>query len=287
MMKKKDAFALGKPTWCRGCGLYAVLEALKRAASALDLDPDNTVVVTGIGCHGRLNNHFLSYAVHGLHGRAVPLAAGLKLANPGLTVVAVSGDGDAYSIGLGHFIHAQRRNISLTYLVVDNRIYALTQGQTSPTSQRGARSISTPLGSKEYPLDGLKLALASGGTFIGRGFAGEVGPLASLIEAALSHRGSSLVEVLSPCVTHNRVNTYDWFKSRLLRAESEPGHDPTDRRKAWALLDDAERLSVGLIYKEEKPPFEETMLEGFPGPLARQDLAPDIPRLERVLEEFS
>jgi 2-oxoglutarate ferredoxin oxidoreductase subunit beta len=286
-MRAKDAYSIGKPTWCRGCGLYAVLEALKRAASALDIDPDNMVVVTGIGCHGRLNSHFLSYAVHGLHGRAIPLAEGLKLANAGLTVAAVSGDGDAYSIGLGHFIHAVRRNISLTYIVVDNRVYALTQGQTSPTSLRGTRSISTPGGSKEYPLDGLKLALASGGTFIGRGFAGEVGPLAALLESALRHKGFSLVEVLSPCVTHNRVNTYDWFKGRLLRAESEPGHGPGDRQRAWALLDEPERLSVGLIYREEKPPFEETMLEGFNGPLVRQNLAPNVPVLEKVLEEFS
>ncbi|MBM3298233.1 MAG: 2-oxoacid:ferredoxin oxidoreductase subunit beta, partial [Candidatus Aminicenantes bacterium] len=126
-MRTKEEYALGKPTWCRGCGLYGVLEALKRASSALGLDPDNTVIVTGIGCHGRLNSHFRSFAVHGLHGRALPLASGIKLANSGLTVAAVSGDGDAYSIGLGHFLHAVRRNIGLTYIVVDNRIYALTQ----------------------------------------------------------------------------------------------------------------------------------------------------------------
>jgi len=285
-MKKKEDFQFDKPTWCRGCGLYGVLEALKRAAAALDLEPENMVIVTGIGCHGRLNSYFRAFGFHGLHGRVLPLASGVKLANSRLTVAGVSGDGDAYSIGMGHFIHALRKNIGLTLVVVDNRIYGLTQGQTSPTSSLGFRSISTPFGSKEYPLDGLKLALAAGGSFISRGFSGEVGPLAGLMEQALSHKGFSLVEVLSPCVTHNSVNTYDWFRSRLLKVEQEPEYDPADIRKAWALLDREDRLPVGLIFRREKAAFQEMVLEGHDLALAAADLRPDRARLEKIMEKF-
>lgn len=285
-MKNKQDYQVGKPTWCRGCGLFGILEALKRAAAALNLEPENMVMVTGIGCHGRMNSYFRAYGFHGLHGRVLPVASGIKLANPGLTVLGVSGDGDAYSIGMGHFIHTLRKNIGLTLVVVDNRIYGLTQGQTSPTSGLGFPSISTPFGSKEYPLDGLKLALASGGTFISRGFSGEVGHLAGLMEKAMSHRGFSLVEVLSPCVTQNAVNTYNWFRSRLLNVEEEPGYDPSDPAKAWSLLNREDRLPVGLVFRQEKASYEEMALEGFDLPLAAADLRPDMARLEKIMEKF-
>jgi len=284
-MKSKQDFQAGQPTWCRGCGLYGILEALKRAAAALDLEPENMVMVTGIGCHGRMNSYFRSYGVHGLHGRVLPLASGIKLANPRLTVAGVSGDGDAYSIGMGHFIHALRKNIGLTLVVVDNRIYGLTQGQTSPTSGLGFSSISTPFGSKEYPLDGLKLALAAGAGFISRGFSGEVGHLAGLFEKALSHRGFSLVEVLSPCVTHNPVYTYDWFRSRLFQVEEEVGYDPSDPAKAWSLLN-RESLPMGLIFQQSKASYEDMVLEGYGLPPALADLRPDAARLEKVMEKF-
>ncbi len=284
-MKSKQDFQAGRPTWCRGCGLYGILEALKRAAAARDLEPENMVMVTGIGCHGRMNSYFRSYGVHGLHGRVLPLASGVKLANPRLTVLGVSGDGDAYSIGVGHFIHTLRKNIGLTLVVVDNRIYGLTQGQTSPTSGLGFPSISTPFGSKEYPLDGLKLALASGAGFISRGFSGEVGHLAGLLEKALSHRGFSLVEVLSPCVTHNPVYTYDWFRGRLFQVEKETGYDPNDPAKAWSLLN-RESLPMGLIFQQSKASYEDMALEGYSLPPALADLRPDAARLEKIMEKF-
>jgi 2-oxoglutarate ferredoxin oxidoreductase subunit beta len=284
-MKSKQDFQAGRPTWCRGCGLYGILEALKRAAAARDLEPENMVMVTGIGCHGRMNSYFRSYGVHGLHGRVLPLASGVKLANPRLTVLGVSGDGDAYSIGVGHFIHALRKNIGLTLVVVDNRIYGLTQGQTSPTSGLGFPSISTPFGSKEYLLDGLKLALASGAGFISRGFSGEVGHLAGLLEKALSHKGFSLVEVLSPCVTHNPVHTYDWFRSRLFHVEEEAGYDPSNPAKAWSLLN-RESLPMGLVFQQSKASYEDMALEGYGLPPALADLRPDAARLEKVMEKF-
>jgi 2-oxoglutarate ferredoxin oxidoreductase subunit beta len=285
-MKSKDAYHRTNPTWCRGCGLFGIFEALKRAAGSLGLEPEKMVIVTGIGCHGRLNNYFRAYGFHGLHGRTMPVATGIRLSNPRLQVVAVSGDGDAYSIGLGHFVHALRKNVGITYIVVNNRIYALTEGQASPTTSFGMVTISTPFGSKDFPIDGPALALAAGGTFIARGFSGEVGPLASLLEKAMAHKGFALLEVLSPCVTHNKVNSYEWFRNNILKVEDVPGYDPKDRNKAWAALHHPEKIATGLIFEEEKPAFEDLVLPDKARPLAFNDLAPDRPSLEKIMEKF-
>ncbi|MGB7296612.1 MAG: 2-oxoacid:ferredoxin oxidoreductase subunit beta [Candidatus Aminicenantales bacterium] len=285
-MKEKRRFQLTSPTWCKGCGLFGVFEALKAAAASLDLEPEHLVVVTGIGCHGRLINSFRAYGFHGLHGRAIPVATGIKLVNPLLQVLAVSGDGDAYSIGLGHFLHALRKNVGLTYIVVDNRTFALTQGQASPTTDFGAVTISTPFGSKDFPIDGPALALGAGGTFIARGFSGEVSQLASLIERGMKHGGFALIEVLSPCVTHNKVNSYDWYRKHIVSVEDIPGYSPQDKAKAWEALSNPERIAVGLIYEEGKPSFEELILPDRQRPIASLDLRVDRPRLQRMMERF-
>jgi 2-oxoglutarate ferredoxin oxidoreductase subunit beta len=284
-MRERD-YHLSDPTWCPGCGIYGIFTALKKAAANIKLDPEQLVVVTGIGCHGRLNSYFRSYGFHALHGRTLPVAAGIKLSNPGLSVLAISGDGDAYSIGLSHFIHSIRRNISLTYLVVDNRVYALTQGQTSPTSAMGFVSVSTPAGSKEHPINGAQLALASGGTYIARGFSGDAGQLAALIERAMEHKGFSLVEVLSPCVTHNKVNTYEWFKNSIDPLDQDPSYDPHSKMQAWERLSQDKKIPVGLVYQEEKPSYEELALPEKERPLVFSDLKPDAVRLESILEKF-
>jgi 2-oxoglutarate ferredoxin oxidoreductase subunit beta len=285
-MKKKQDFHLTSPTWCKGCGLFGVFDALKTASAALDLEPEDLVIVTGIGCHGRLNNYFRSYGFHGLHGRTMPVASGIKLVNPALQVVAVSGDGDAYSIGLGHFLHALRKNIGLTYVVVDNRIYALTQGQASPTTDFGMITLSTPFGSKDFPIDGAALALAAGGTFIARGFSGETAHLASLIESGMRHEGFALIDVLSPCVTHNKVNSYDWYRRHVLHVEDIPGFSPRDKDKAWEALRSPEKIAIGLIYEEDKPSFEKLVIPDVNKPIASLDLKVDVPRLSRIIERF-
>lgn len=285
-MKNKEAYHRACPTWCRGCGLFGVFDALKRAAASLNLEPEKMVIVTGIGCHGRLNNYFHSYGFHGLHGRTMPVAAGIKLSNPHLHVLAVSGDGDAYSIGLGHFVHALRKNVSLTYIVVNNRIYALTQGQASPTTSFGMVTISTPFGSKDFPIEGPALALAAGGTFIARGFSGKVAPLASLMERAIKHKGFALVEVLSPCVTHNKVNSYDWYRKNILAVENVPGYNPRDKNRAWEALQHPEKIATGLIFEQDKPTFEELVLPDKEKPIAFNDLAVDRPSLEKIMEKF-
>ena len=285
-MKTKAAFHRALPTWCRGCGLFGLFDALKRAAAALDLEPENLAVVTGIGCHGRMNNYFFGYGFHGLHGRALPVAAGVKLANPGLQVLAVSGDGDAYSIGLGHFIHTLRKNVNLTYLVANNRIYALTQGQASPTTDFGMVTLSTPFGSKDFPVEGPALALAAGGTFIARGFSGNVAGLAGLIEKGMRHDGFALIDVLSPCVTHNKVNSYEWYKSHIFRVEDEPGYNPKDKSGAWQALHHPEKIALGLLYSEEKPSLDRLILPEYEKSIALAELTVDRPKLQKIMEKF-
>jgi 2-oxoglutarate ferredoxin oxidoreductase subunit beta len=284
-MKKERDYHLQNPTWCPGCGLYGIFSALKQTFVSRDIDPEQSVIVTGIGCHGRLNNYFRSYGFHTLHGRALPVASGVKLSNPKLSVIAVSGDGDAYSIGMSHFIHSVRRNIGVIYIVADNSVYALTQGQTSPTSPRGYVSVSTPYGAHEGPLNGAQLALAAGGTLIAKGFSGRPGHLASLIDRGLSHRGFALIEVLSPCVTHNKMYTYAWFKERILELGKDISYDPRNKTMAWDALNSREQIPLGVIYEEERPSFEELMLAGM-RPLVSGDLPMDQVEFEKILEKF-
>lgn len=284
MLKEKD-FHYADPTWCSGCGIYGIFSALKKTAVSLKLKPEDTVVVTGIGCHGRLNNYFKAYGFHTLHGRALPVAQGIKLANKKLTVIAVSGDGDAYSIGLGHFIHAVRRNVNLAYIVVNNMVYGLTQGQTSPTSRKGYVSISTPFGSKETPISGPQLALVSGGTYIARGFSGAPKQLARLFDRGIQHPGFSLVEVLSPCVTHNRANTYEWFKNNTLDVDQEKGYDPGSRERALEFLGNEEKLAIGMLYREERASFDSLVLPAKT-PLVNSPMHLQKKQWDMILGEF-
>jgi 2-oxoglutarate ferredoxin oxidoreductase subunit beta len=193
---------------------------------------EEVVVVSGIGCSSKLPHFMKTYGIHGIHGRAVAVATGVKIANPRLKVVVVGGDGDDYGIGLNHMIHAARRNLGLTYIVSNNQVYGLAAGQMSPTTLKGVKTKTTPFGSLDEPVNLLALALAAGTTYVARGFSGDVARLAKLIRDALMHRGFALVDVLSPCVTFNRVNTYDWFRARVYKLE-EAGHDPGDYLQAY------------------------------------------------------
>lgn len=285
-MRKETFYHLEDPTWCGGCGIYGLLSAFKKAAVSLDIDPEQLVIVTGIGCHGRFNNYFKAYGFHALHGRTLPVATGVKLANPRLLVVGISGDGDAYSIGLGHFIHTARKNINVVFLVVNNRVFALTQGQTSPTSQFGYISISTPLGSKEQPFDGPQLALAAGATFIARGFSGDPAHLASLIEKGIKHKGFALIEVLSPCITHNKINTYQWFRENIYKLEDDSSFHSQDKISAWNKLNKGGKIPVGIIFKEKRPTYESLVCMDEGRPLVFEDLPIDNSRLGEILEEF-
>ena len=282
---KEDSYNLHDPTWCRGCGMYGIFIALKKAAASLQIPSERMVIVTGIGCHGRLNNYINAYGFHGLHGRALPEAAGIKLANSSLAVLTVSGDGDAYSIGLGHFIHANRRNVNMTCIVVDNRVYGLTLGQTSPTSHKGYVSVSSPFGSKETPLDGTHLAIVSGGTFVARGFSGIPKHLTALIIEGMTHNGFSLIEVLSPCVTHNKINTYKWFKEHIVNLDDDTNYSAKNRRKALEALSDQSKIPIGLLYQEERPSFDDLSLPSDT-PIALTKLDVDEKKLDAIMKDF-
>ncbi len=248
-----------------------MLSALKSALAQLALEPENVAFVSGIGCSGKISGYLNSYAFHGVHGRALPVATGVKLANRALTVIAAGGDGDGYAIGAGHFVHTVRRNPDITYIVMDNQTYGLTKGQSSPTSAAGYVTATSPSGNPESPLNGLALALAAGGTFLARGFSAQPKALVDLIAAAIRHPGFAIVEVLSPCVTYNKINTYAWFKEHVVDLPAQADYAPHDRRAAFDALMRDDAIALGVIYREERPTFEVRC--GLPAaPIARLDL---------------
>jgi len=248
------------PIWCPGCGDYGILEALKRALARLGIPNEKVVIVSGIGCSSQLPHFMKTYGLHGIHGRALPIATGVKLANPDLTVIVVGGDGDGYGIGGNHLIHAARRNVKITYIVSNNQVYGLTTGQASPTTLKGMKTKTTPFGSIDEPVNPLLLALSSGATFVARTFSGDVEHMASIIEKAIMHDGFALIDDLSPCVTFNRVNTYDWFRARVYKLE-DVGHDYTNwelavkRAMEWPTMDPAGKIPIGIFYIGNRPEY--------------------------------
>jgi 2-oxoglutarate ferredoxin oxidoreductase subunit beta len=273
-----------KPTWCPGCGDYGVVAGVEMAVKRLKLPSHSVVIVSGIGCSSNLP-HFLSASgFHGIHGRALPIAEGVRWANHGLTVIATGGDGDGFGIGVGHFVHTMRRNVDLTYVTMNNQIYGLTTGQASPTSMMGQKTKSTPQGVIENPLEPLALALASGATYIARGFSGDVKQLADLIAGGIQHKGFAFIDTMSPCVTYNKINTFDWFRQRLYKLDAA-GHDPSNIVTAWErALEWGDKIPTGLFYKVDKPTYEDLEEVLTPGPLALQTTG--IKGRENLLDEF-
>jgi 2-oxoglutarate ferredoxin oxidoreductase subunit beta len=245
-----------KPTWCPGCGDFGVLNALYNTMRAKGWNPEDIVLVSGIGCSSRLPFFSATYGFHGLHGRTMPIATGVKVANPHLKVLAVGGDGDAFAIGGNHFMHAARRNLDIAYVIMDNNIYGLTKGQTSPTSSVGFVTKSTPKGSPDRAVNPLELALASGATFVGRGFSGKPKELAELVVKGIAHNGFAFIDVYSPCPTFNKVNTFKSYRENT--AEMPKDHDPSDRFAAQKLAMSEDPLYLGIFYQnEDAGSFEE------------------------------
>lgn len=275
-----------KSWWCPGCGDFGVLTALQKALVAVGAEPSTTAIVAGIGCSGKLGNYINSYNIHVTHGRTLPAALGLKLANRDLLVVAAGGDGDAYAIGMGHYMHALRRNVNVTDIVMDNHIYGLTKGQTSPTSDSGFQTKTTPQGSIDRPVRPLMLAVAAGATFVAQGFSSWQPQLQRLIQRGIEHPGFALINVISPCVTYNKVNTYDWYKKVLTNLEDDPNYNPHNRAEALARLDASEELVTGIVYQEASTPYED-QLEGFcTEPLVNQDWHVDQSTWNTLLKTF-
>mgnify|MGYP001187428387 CR=1 FL=1 len=287
MPKLADFKTTEKSWWCPGCGDFGVLAALQKALVDLGVEPHNVAIVAGIGCSGKIGNYINCYNFHVTHGRTLPTAMGLKLVNRDLTVIAAGGDGDGYAIGGNHFLHAIRRNVDITYIVMDNQIYGLTKGQVSPTSAIGFKTRSTPDGNIERPVRPLQLAIAAGATFVAAGFSSDVKQLSRLIAEGIQHKGFALINVYSPCVTFNRVNTYDWYKEVLLNLDEDEAYDPTDRGKAIQMLIDTDERVRGLVYKApDQPSFQDL----FPGyreePIVHQDWTLPEEDFAQLLEQY-
>lgn len=254
----KDFRSEVKPVWCPGCGDYGVLSSITKACADLGLAPHQTSVISGIGCSSRLPAYTNTYGFHAIHGRALPVGAGLKLARPDLTVLVVGGDGDGFSIGGNHFIHACRRNVDMTYIVMDNRVYGMTKGQPSPTTEADwdASAMAPPGGTGLTPFHPLAIALASGANFIARAFSGDPNGTASLIAEGIRHPGFSFIAVMSPCITF-REEQRDW-KSIVRPTAFPPTSDPA--QAARRLMTDP-GFNIGVLFKGSRAPFAKPRAE--------------------------
>jgi len=269
-----------KPTWCPGCGDFGVLNALYNAVLKKGWEPKDIVLVSGIGCSSRLPFFVNTYGFHTVHGRVMPVAIGVRVGNPDLKVLALGGDGDAYAIGGGHFIHAARRNLDICYVIMDNAIYGLTKGQTSPTSGVGFVTKTTPKGSPDRAINPLVLAMASGATFVARAFSGKPKELAEIIVRGIDHNGFAVIDCYSPCPTFNKVNTFKAYREET--AELPSGYDPSDRLKAFEYATSDDPLYLGVLFEEKGASFEDHIRDGKTG--TEQDL-PKI--LEKAFQRFS
>lgn len=241
-----------KPNWCPGCGNYAILVALRQALCDQQIDPASVVIVGGIGCGAALPYWVDTYSLIALHGRAIPTAAGVKLANPKLHVIVAAGDGDTYGIGLGHFLHAIRSDVNITLLVGNNGVYGLTKGQASPTAGKGQVTPSTPRGLLYDPLNPLALAITAGCRFVARGYAGNADQLTDLMKQALNFNGLAYIDILQPCVKYNKNFGYPYYQDRVVDLQ-KVAHPVQNRSKAWEVALGAEDgIPTGIFFLESK-----------------------------------
>ena len=265
-----DLYNSIESAWCPGCGNFPMLKAFKQALAELDIRPEDILVVSGIGQSSKFPHYLRCNTFNGIHGRALPVATGARLANPDIKIVVTVGDGDCYGEGGNHLLAAFRRNPNMTLVVHNNQIYALTKGQASPTSDPGFTSLIQPAGVPYPPLHALALAVAQDCSWVARGFAGQPEQLTDLYKQAIEHRGFALLEVLQPCVSFNKINTFQWYQSRVYRVEDEPDYDPENelwayqKGKEWG-----ERIPTGVIFKKSRPIMEEAFPALLDGPLGK------------------
>jgi len=275
------------PTWCPGCGNFGILKAFKEAFVEMGIEPHQFTIVSGIGQSGKFPHYLRCNTFNGLHGRTLPVATGMRLANHNMLVVAEAGDGDCYGEGGNHLLHAIRRNMNIKLFVHDNQIYGLTKGQASPTSVEGMVTKNQPFGVLSEQLNPMALAVALDCSFVARGYAGDQGHLKMLIKEAVHHTGFSLVDVLQPCVTFNKVNTYDWYRQRVY--DLGPDYNPGDRIAAFErALEWGERIPLGIIYRNRRPTFEERVPVIREQPLVKQAIRFEElkNRLRKTLERY-
>jgi len=258
--KRDDYNTSHSCTWCPGCGNFTIWYMLKQALLELQLEPHEVVMVYDVGCSGNGSNFTHVYGFHGLHGRALPVAQGIRLVNKKLKIIVIGGDGGGLGLGAGHFIHASRRNMDITYILHDNQIYGLTTGQASPRSDKGMITKTTPEGNFEEAINPLTLALASHATFVGRGFSGSPHHLKNLLKDAISHRGFSFVDVLQPCITFNKQNTYAWYNERTYDLAEKSEHNTSDKNQAWVKANEwEEKIPLGVFYRLNKETYEDLL----------------------------
>ena len=284
-MTLKDFESNDPIAWCPGCGNFSILKALKQAFVELDKNASDIVIVSGIGQAPKTPHYLRCNTFNGLHGRTLPVATGIKLANHELTVLAEGGDGDGYAEGGNHFIHAMRRNIDITYLVHNNQVYGLTKGQTSPTSGLGFVTKTAPTGTISPPLNPLMLAIAANCSFVARGFAGEVEHLTDLIKAAIGHKGFAFIDILQPCVSFNRVNTFKWYSDRIYSLDDDADHDAGDIMVAFKRAQEwGEQIPVGIIYRQHRPTLDEQQAAIARESLVKQNI--DLSSFSNFFESF-
>jgi len=247
------------PTWCPGCGDFGIWSSLKRAITQLAILEEQLVLVYGVGCSGNMADFNRVYGFHALHGRSIGNAIGIKSANHKLKVIVIAGDGDTYGEGLNHFLNALRGNHDITLIVHDNQVYGLTTGQTAPTTSTGTKTKSTPLGLIDRPINPIALALSAEATFVSRGYAGNIKHLTELMKKAIQHEGISLLDVFQPCVTFNKINTHQWFQTKIYDLQ-ESGHDTTNRGAAWQKSYEEEALPIGVFYEDITTPAHHKQL---------------------------
>jgi len=263
-----EAFGEFETAWCPGCGNFSILKALKQALAGLGLAPHQVQMVSGIGQAAKTPHYLRANVFNGLHGRGLPAAQAIKLANPALTVVAESGDGCNYGEGGNHFLAALRRNVDMALLVHDNQIYGLTKGQASPTTQEGQVTKANPAGVMNAPFNPIAVAVAMRANFVARGFSGKIEHLSGLIRQAIEHPGFALVDIMQPCVSFNKVNTFAWYREHCVELPAD--YDPTDWTAAMAMTQSSDKIPLGVIFKNDRPSLNSRIPTLAKGPLYRQ-----------------
>ena len=286
-LRPADFKGKSNPDWCPGCGDFGVLNAIQRAVAELGFRPHEIMTVSGIGCSSNLPGYINTYGMHTLHGRSLAMATGVKMANHEMNVIVTGGDGDGYGIGGNHFTHTARRNTDLTYIVMNNQIYGLTTGQISPTSSLGMTTKSTPFGNVEQPVNPLTSAIMNGATYVARAYSGDVRHLSELIQKGIQHKGFSIIDCFSPCVTFNLTNTHDFFKERVKKLEDEE-HDTS----SWELACEkamvfGDTIYTGVFFESDRPALEDVepvLREG--GPLSRRELGLDKDEAQKIISRM-
>ena len=266
-MQNNNLSTYCRNTWCPGCGDFGILSALKQAVLSLEekgIGKEKIVLTTGIGCHAKIVDYIDVNTFYSLHGRSIPPAEGIKLANPDLSVIALSGDGDSYDEGISHLIHAAKRNIDITVIIHDNRNFALTTGQFTATSPKGFKGKSTPQGSVEEPFNPLRLMLSCGATFIARSYSAKLEHLKNIIIKGVSHKGFSFIEVLQPCVSF--FNTYQSYNEKLYEIEDQTSglkKEACEKIDEWDYNNEDKKIPIGIFYEKEKNSYDKSLLEGL------------------------